>query len=167
MSEVLPFDFTVDKATNTIHVKRAFAAELELVWDAFTKPEILDQWGAPEPWTCQTHSMDFTVGGRRLYSMFNPDGQEHWSVQDYTEITPMTKLKYLSGFSDKDGNTTPEFYGTINSLEFSESDGITTVVITLKYTSLSVLEMMVERGFKEGFTMTLNTLQGLLAKLSE
>ena len=43
----LLFDFTVDKATNTIHVTREFAADLDLVWDAFTKSEMLDQWSAP------------------------------------------------------------------------------------------------------------------------
>jgi uncharacterized protein YndB with AHSA1/START domain len=40
----LLFDFTVDKDTATIYVTREFAAVLDLVWDAFTKAEILDQW---------------------------------------------------------------------------------------------------------------------------
>ncbi len=46
----LLFDFTVDKATKTVFVTKEFAAELSLVWDAFTKQEILDQWWAPKPW---------------------------------------------------------------------------------------------------------------------
>ena len=45
----LLFDFTVDKATATIHITREFAADLDLVWDAFTKAEILDQWMGPKP----------------------------------------------------------------------------------------------------------------------
>jgi uncharacterized protein YndB with AHSA1/START domain len=40
----LLFDFTVDKATATIYITREFAADLDLVWDAFTKSEILEQW---------------------------------------------------------------------------------------------------------------------------
>jgi uncharacterized protein YndB with AHSA1/START domain len=44
MKSNLLFDFTVDKTTNTVFVNREFAAELSLVWDAFTKQEILDQW---------------------------------------------------------------------------------------------------------------------------
>jgi uncharacterized protein YndB with AHSA1/START domain len=43
MNPTLAFDFTVDKENNTIAVKREFAAPLHLVWDAWTKPEILDQ----------------------------------------------------------------------------------------------------------------------------
>ncbi|HMG16186.1 MAG TPA: SRPBCC domain-containing protein [Saprospiraceae bacterium] len=89
----LLFEFIVDKATNTIFVNREFAAELSLVWDAFTKPEILDQWGTPEPWTTQTISMDFSVGGRRFYKMISPEGQEYFSVQDFTSISPKTKFR--------------------------------------------------------------------------
>lgn len=42
----LQFDFRVDKSTKTVFIEREFNAELPLVWDAFTKQEILDQWWA-------------------------------------------------------------------------------------------------------------------------
>jgi uncharacterized protein YndB with AHSA1/START domain len=164
MTHHLPFDFIADKSTNTIFINKAFAAELPLVWDAFTKKEILDQWGAPEPWKAQTIYMDFKIGGRRYYKMISPEGQEHFSVQDFTSITPKTNLQYLSGFSDKDENINPEFYGSENNLNFSEANGITTVNITIKYKTLAVLEMMVEKGFKEGFTMTMINLDKILTK---
>ena len=73
----LQFDFTVDKSTNTVFITREFDAKLQLVWDAFTKPEILDQWWAPKPLTSKTKNMDLKVGGRRFYAMIGPDGQEH------------------------------------------------------------------------------------------
>ena len=167
MKNNLLFDFTADKATNTISINREFAAELSLVWDAFTKQEILDQWGAPEPWTAQTISMDFKVGGRRFYKMASPEGQEHFSVQDYTSISPKTNLNYISNFADKEGNANPEFKGSENNLDFSEANGVTTVRITIKYETLAVLEMMSEKGFKEGFTMTMNNLENLLTTLSQ
>jgi uncharacterized protein YndB with AHSA1/START domain len=166
MTTNLLFDFTANKATNTISVNREFAAELPLVWDAFTKQEILDQWGAPEPWAMETIYMDFKVGGRRFYKMVSPEGQEHFSVQDYTSISPKTNFKYISGFSDKDETINPEFYGSQNDLDFSEADGVTLVRITIKYTSPAILEMMINRGFREGFTMTLNKLDKLLEKIS-
>ena len=50
MSSSLLFDFTVDKASKKAYVDREFDADLSLVWDAFTKQEILDQWWAPQPW---------------------------------------------------------------------------------------------------------------------
>ena len=172
MKSNLLFDFTVDKATNMVFITREFAAELSLVWDAFTKPEILDQWGAPEPWATQTISMDFKVGGRRFYKMISPEGQEYFSVQDFTSISPNTNFKYISGMSDKDENINPEFYGAENNLDFSEANGpdsyrVTTFRMTIKYKDLATLEMMANNRFKEGFTMTLNILEKLLATLSQ
>ena len=166
MKNNLIFEFNVDKTTNTIFIIREFNAELSLVWDAFTKQEIIDQWGAPEPWISKTKSMDFKVGGRRLYAMCSPEGQEHWSTQDYTSITPKTNLKYLSGFADKDGNVHPEFSGTENDVNFSEANGVTTVRISLKYKTLANLERMIERGFRDGFTLTMINLEKLLTTLS-
>jgi len=163
MKTDLLFDFTVDKSTNTIFIKREFNAGLSTVWDAFTKKEILDKWGAPSPWVAITKYMDFKVGGRRLYAMVRPDGQEFWSVQDFISISPMTNLKYISGFTDQDEHINPEFYGSENNLDFKESQRITTVSITIKYKSLSILEMMIEKGFKEGIALTYENLENYLS----
>ena len=92
MKNTLLFDFTVDKATKTVFVDKEFDADNDLVWDAFTKQEILDQWWAPKPWQSKTKSMDFRVGGRRLYAMVGPEGEEHWSIEEFTSITPKTNL---------------------------------------------------------------------------
>ena len=86
-------DFTVDKATNTVFVTKEFAADLDLVWDAFTKKEILDQWWAPKPYMSRTKHMDFKVGGRRFYAMVSPEGQEMWAIHKFTSITPKTNFK--------------------------------------------------------------------------
>src|SRR6187549_750064 len=167
MKNTLLFDFTVDKATKTVLITREFAAELSLVWDAFTKPEILDQWGTPEPWKTQTIHMDFKVGGRRFYKMISPEGQEYFSVQDFTSISPKTNFNYISGSCDKDENINSEFYGAENNLNFSEANGVTTFRMAIKYKDLATLEMMANDRFKQGFTMTLNILENILATLSK
>lgn len=79
MKSNLIFDFTVDKENKTIHVARRFDAEVPLVWQAWTTPELLDQWWGPEPWRAETKSMDFRVGGHWLYAMVGPEGEKHWS----------------------------------------------------------------------------------------
>lgn len=167
MTNNLLFDFTVDKSTNTILVVREFDAELSLVWDAFTKQEILDQWGTPPPWKTQTLSMDFKVGGRRFFKMISPEGQEHFSVQDFTSISPKTNFKYISGFSDKDSTINPELYGTENSLDFSEANGVTTFRMSIKYKDTAMLQMMANDQFKTGFKMTLNMLEKLLTTVKK
>ncbi|MCD0468863.1 SRPBCC domain-containing protein [Flavobacterium sp. JAS] len=163
MKNDLQFDFTVDKATKTVFITREFAAELPLVWDAFTKPELLDQWVAPKPWSSKTKHMNFEVGGRRFYAMVSPEGQERWSVQEYTSITPKTNFKMYNTFADENENR--EMPGSDWDHTFSEQNGVTKVSITIFNESLERLEKMIEMGFKEGFTMSIYNLEKLLETL--
>jgi uncharacterized protein YndB with AHSA1/START domain len=161
----LLFDFTVDKATKTVCIIREFAAELSLVWDAFTKAEILDQWVAPKPWTAKTKFMDFKVGGRRFYAMISPEGHEGWIIQKYTSISPKTNFKLFNAFADKDEN--PQLPGSEWDYTFSEQNKKTTVRITIYNESLARMEKMIEMGFKDGFTASITNLENLLATLSK
>ena len=129
------------------------------------KQEILDQWLAPKPWASKTKYMDFKVGGRRFYAMVSPEGQERWSIQKYTSISPKTNFKMFNAFADKDEN--PELPGSEWDFNFSEQNGTTKVSITIYNESLERMEKMIEMGFKEGFKMTLNNLENLLATLSQ
>ena len=165
MTHDLLFDFTVDKTSKTVIVNREFAAGLSLVWDAFTKKEILDQWWAPKPFASKTKVLDFKVGGRRFYAMVSPEGQERWSIQKYTSISPKTNFKFFNAFADKDEN--PELPGSEWDLNFTEQNGTTKVSIAIYNESLARMEKMIEMGFKEGFTMTLNYLDELLKTLSK
>src|SRR5450755_3171849 len=163
MKNDLLFDFTVDKATKTVFINREFDAGLSLVWDAYTKQEILDQWWAPKPWASKTKFMNFEVGGRRFYAMVSPEGQERWSIQKFTSITPKTNFKMSNAFADKDEN--PELPGSDWDLNFSEQNGTTKVSITIKNESFARLEKMIEMGFQGGFTMGLQQLDELLLTL--
>jgi uncharacterized protein YndB with AHSA1/START domain len=171
MSRHLLFDFKVDKSTNTVYVDKEFDAKLSLVWDAFTKQEILDQWWAPKPLISKTKHMDFKVGGRRFYAMVSPDGTEiGWQIFNYTSITPKSNFKYLSVFADKD--ETPHLPAANWDLTFREQNGpdgyqSTIVSISIYFDSLEELEKMIKLGFKEGFTVTLSELTSLLKTLKQ
>ena len=170
MNENLLFDFTVDKAAKTVFIKREFAAELSLVWDAFTKQEILDQWTAPAPWKARTKYMNFEVGGKRFYAMVSPEGQERWALQKYTSISPKTNFKMFNAFADKDEN--PESSGSDWDYNFSEQKGpdgnrVTKVSITIYNESLERMERMIEMGFEGGFKLTMKNLENLLAAVSQ
>ncbi len=164
MKDHLLFNFTVDKSIQTVFIDKGFAAELPLVWDAFTKKEILDQWWAPQPWKSVTKHMEFKVGGRRFYAMVSPEGQEHWSLQKYTSISPKTNFKMFNAFADADEN--PQLPGSNWDLSFSEENGVTKVSISIHNDSLTRMEQMIEMGFKEGFTATLAYLENVLKTLS-
>jgi len=105
--------------------------------------------------------MNFKVGGRRFYAMVSPEGQERWSIQKYTSISPKTNFKFLNAFADKDEN--PELPGSEWDLSFSEENGKTKVSVSIYNESLERMEKMIEMGFKEGFMMTLKSLEDLLA----
>ena len=157
-------DFIVDKPTKTVSITKEFAFELSLVWDAYTKPELLDQWWAPKPLTSRTKVMDFRVGGRRFYAMVSPDGQElGWAIQKYTSISPKTNFKFFNAFADEEEN--PQLPGSDWDLNFSEQDGTTKVSISIYNESLERLEKGLEMGFKEGTMSQLDNLEDLLAKL--
>lgn len=165
MTNNLLFEFTVDKAAKTVFMTREFDADLSLVWDAFTKAEMLDQWVAPKPWISKTKFMDFKVGGRRFYAMVSPDGLERWAIQRYTSISPKTNFKLFNAFADKDEN--PELPGSEWDYTFSEQNGKTKVHITIYNESLARMERMIEMGFTEGFKMSMKNLENLLAALSQ
>lgn len=167
MNSNLKFDFTVNKVTNTVHVTKEFAADRALVWDAFTKPEILDQWWAPQPWLAKTKSMEFKVGGRRLYAMIGPEGEEHWALADFNEISPISNFKYLDAFCDSEGNLNEEFPRSDWDLDFIENGDNTTVNIAIKHKNLSDLEMIISMGFKEGFTIAIESLDGVLTNFKK
>lgn len=164
MNNDLLYDFNVDKAAKTVSITREFNAGMSLVWDAFTKQEILDQWAAPAPMRCVTKYMNFEVGGRRFYAMISPDGQERYILQEYTSITPKTNFKLYNTFADKDENQ--ELPGSAWDHSFSEENGITTVHITIFNESLERMQNLHE-GFKHGYTLMLTNLDNLLETLTQ
>jgi len=161
----MKMDFIVDKQKKTVYIIKEFAVELSLVWDAYTRAELLDQWWAPKPMTSRTKAMDFEVGGRRFYAMVSPDGDERWAVQKYTSITPKTNFKFFNAFADKDENL--QLPGSDWDLNFSEQDGKTKVSISIYNESLERLERMIEGGMREGTEMQLQNLEELLEKLAQ
>ena len=162
MKSNLKFDFTVDKENNTVNVSREFAANLELVWEAWTNPEILDQWWAPKPYQTRTKSMDFREGGMWLYEMYNTESKDqqecHWCKNDYHKIVNQSMFSGLDAFCDENGEVNKEMPRTFWTNTFNEQGETTTVNIVAQYDSLADLEMVIKMGFKEGFTMALENL---------
>jgi uncharacterized protein YndB with AHSA1/START domain len=73
-------------------VTRIFDAPRELVWKAWTDPKYVMQWWGPKGFTGPVCKMDFRVGGKFLYWMRAPDGQEFWNAGEYHEIVPHEKI---------------------------------------------------------------------------
>ncbi len=158
MNSNLLFDFSVNREKKTISVKREFNAGLQLVWDAWTKPELLDHWWAPKPFKTKTKSMDFRVGGSWLYAMIGPDNTTHWSRADYKKIENLKLFTGLDAFCDENGNINPQLPRTLWTVSFNEKEGKTLVNILLEYKELTSLEQIIQMGFREGFTAAMENL---------
>jgi uncharacterized protein YndB with AHSA1/START domain len=167
MSKNSEYDFSVDKENNTITVKREFAAELPVVWDAYTKSEILDRWWAPKPWRARTKSMDFREGGRWHYAMVGPEGEEHWAVANYTAIQNQKKFTGLDAFADADGNVNTDMPQSKWEVTFTDKGPVTLVKIHITYDDLAQLEATLKMGFEEGLRVAMEGLDELLPSLKK
>ncbi len=161
----LEFDFTVNKENKTIRIKKQFAAEPELVWDAYTKPELLEQWWAPKPWKAKTKSMDFREGGFWHYAMVGPEGQEQWAKIHYKKIEPCSYYNASDSFMNADTNAETPIADW--KVRFTSKGETTLVEKLLTFNDLATLEMVISMGFKEGMTMTLHELDRLLPEMKK
>lgn len=162
MKHNLQFDFLVDKENKTIHVKREFAAPVDLVWAAWTKPEILDQWWAPKPWKAETKTMDFSVGGSWLYAMVGPEGEKQFCKVEYMAITENKNFVANDAFCDPEGTINTDFPQNQWDTNFIKKENNTLVDVTLSFETLDDLETIIKMGFKEGFSAALDNLEELL-----
>ena len=167
MKNSLLFDFAIDKAKNQIVIKREVNAAAALVWEAWTKSEVLDQWWAPKPYKTMIKSLEFNVEGTWLYAMVSPQNEKHWCKAIYKAIEPITYLSWLDAFCDESGNESEGKPQSLWLIRFTEREGVTTIDIVLQHNSYEEIEMMLQMGFKEGFEMCLGNLDELLASGSK
>jgi len=162
MSTSLSYDFSVNKNEKSITVKRVFAAERSLVWDAFTKKEMLDQWWAPKPWKAKTKTMDFREGGHWHYAMVGPDGDDHWALVDYFKIEFQRSFTGLDAFANANGLVNKDMPQSNWEVTFTGKEKETEVQFNISYDDLEQLEATIQMGFKEGLAMALDGLDELL-----
>jgi len=166
MSNKTTFDFSVDKENKTITVKREFAAPVAVVWDAFTKREILDKWWGPKPWKARTKYMDFSPDGRWLYAMTGPEGEEVWALVNFKEIEFQKRYTGLDAFTDADGsNINKEMPQSKWEVTFTGNGDTTLTQTKMSFDDLADLEGMIKTGFKQGYATGMEQLDELLPSL--
>ncbi len=174
MNSNLKFDFEVNKENNTIVITREFNANIELVWQAWTTAELLDQWWGPEPCKAETKTMDFREGGFWLYCMIIPASltgseteQKHWAKQNFDKIVLHKTFYGTDVFCDENGITNLEFPSGRFENVFNEADGKTTVTVISTHNSLEDMQAVIEMGYQEGMEVNLKQLDELLLTLKK
>ena len=153
-------------------ITRVFDAPRELVWKAWTDPKYVMQWWGPKGFTAPVCKIDFRVGGKFLFCMRTPDGQEGWTGGEYHEIVPYQKIVSSMYFSDSEGNRIePEQVGT----EHEAIEGARDVVLfedlgngrtKLTLIGNETLQNAIQSGQLEGWNQQLDKVAAVVAGLT-
>jgi uncharacterized protein YndB with AHSA1/START domain len=165
MNPPLQFDFVADKVKNTLTIRREFLAGRQLVWDCYTKSELLDQWFAPAPFTTKTKSMDFREGGHWHYAMVDPNGTEYWGYTEYRKIKPIDYYTTLDAFSNAAGEINKDLPRAEWHITFTDKGENALVETIVMYKSLADLEKVMQMGMEQGMKATLEKLDALLLRI--
>ena len=86
--------------------ERVLNAPRELVFAAYTQPELLQHWWGPKDMPINVYHFDMRPGGSFRYGMKTPDGGESFGKLVYREIIAPEKLSFVTSFTDAEGNPT-------------------------------------------------------------
>lgn len=145
-----------DASPLSLRVERVIRAPRERVYAAWTEPELIKQWGAPEGLTVEGE-MDVRVGGTFRTVMRAPDGTQNVAVGRYLELTPPERIVHTHAFLKDNGRSDVPTVETIVTIELFP-DGAGTRVI-MSQTGFDTAPR--RDGHVKGWTSMLNRLEAL------
>ena len=140
----------VTSGNRELTISRIFDAPREMVFEAFTKPEHLMRWFAPNNFTVPSCEMDFRVGGKYRLCM-RGFGRDHWVSGEYREIVAPERIVW-TGTLEHDGNE------VLTTATFADLGGKTRLTVHQTYS----IESDSTRGAQQGWTETLDRLAEFL-----
>jgi uncharacterized protein YndB with AHSA1/START domain len=142
-----------------IVLTRVLNAPRHLVFEAFTKPELLKRWFGPRGWSLATCEVDLKVGGGFRFVLRGPDGQEMGMRGVYREIVPPERTVHMESFDDYPGESQV-------TTVLVEQGGQTTLRATILYPSQEVRDIVIKTGMEHGAAETYDKLAELLPALA-
>jgi uncharacterized protein YndB with AHSA1/START domain len=122
---------------------RVFDAPRRMVFEAFSKPELMKKWFGPRGWTLPVCEMDARVGGGFRFVMRGPDGREMGLRGRYVEMEAPARSVHMEAFDDFPGESRV-------TGEFVEQDGRTTLTVTVEYPSQEARDAVLQMGMPRG-----------------
>src|SRR5215472_1505321 len=144
-----------DELPSELHLRRFFAAPRQLVFDAWTKAEMVKQWWGPKGFTIPSCEIDARQGGEFLIQMKMPDGTLCGLKGRYVEFYPPYRFHYIGSPLDRDGNA---FAETWTSVYFEEKNGGTEVVLDGHFTKSPLNAGLHIKGARDGWNQMLDKL---------
>jgi uncharacterized protein YndB with AHSA1/START domain len=146
---------TSDTSDHEIVHSRVFRAPRELVWKAWTDPELVVKWWGPRGFTTTIETMDFRVGGAWKHTMHGPDGTNYPNKSIFKEIVPLERIVYSHGGGREDGGAPGANFVGIWTFE-DEGEGATRLTGRMVFSSKEARDTVVrEYGAIEGGKQTL------------
>ncbi len=139
-----------------IVLTRVFDAPRQMVFDAFTKPELLKRWFGPRGWSLVVCEVDLKVGGTFRFVLRGPGGKEMGMRGVYREITPPERSVHMESFDDYPGESQV-------TAVMVEQQGKTTLTATVLYPSKEVRDIVIKSGMEHGAAESYDKLAELLA----
>jgi uncharacterized protein YndB with AHSA1/START domain len=144
-----------------IVMSRVFDAPRNLVFDAWTKPELLERWlGVRGGWSMVVCEVDLRVGGAYRFVWRGPDGAEMGMGGVYREIVAPERLVATESFDD------PWYPGeAVDTTVLIEEGGKTTATTTVLYESEEIRDAVLESGMARGVAESYDMLAEYLASI--
>jgi uncharacterized protein YndB with AHSA1/START domain len=146
-------------ADDQILITREFAAPKELVYKAFTTPELVKRWWHARRGEVRVAEIDLRVGGKWRYVMVTDDGVEVGFHGEYREIVPNERLvstEIFEGYPDEEA---------VNTATFTEADGRTTLEILVQHSSKEARDMHINSGMEAGMQDAFDLLEQVAVSL--
>jgi uncharacterized protein YndB with AHSA1/START domain len=140
-----------------IVMTRVFNAPRRLVYQAFTRPELIQRWLGPRGWTLPTCEVDLRVGGKYRYVGQGPDGTKLGWGGTFREIVPEQRIVHTESFDDYPGEA-------LITAVWSESGGKTTMTLTMLLASKEVRDAIIASGMEHGAAESYDRLEEMLAE---
>jgi uncharacterized protein YndB with AHSA1/START domain len=134
---------------------RVFDAPRHLVFDAFSRPELLKRWFGPHGWCLVVCEVDLKVGGGFRFMLRGPDGTDMGMRGVYREIVPPERSVHMESFDDYPGESQV-------TAVFVEQAGKTTLTVTVLYPSQEVRDIVLKSGMEHGAAESYDRLAELL-----
>jgi uncharacterized protein YndB with AHSA1/START domain len=145
-----------------IIMARVFDAPADLVYEAVTKPELVQQWLlGPPGWTMPVCEIDLRVGGAYRYVWRNEDGREMGMGGKFTEIVPGKRVQHTERFDEA-------WYAgeSLNTWVLTEKDGRTTLTLTMRYETRATRDEVLDSGMETGVATSYDRLDRVLAGMA-
>lgn len=150
MSKPLEVTLPTDRE---VRVTRTFNAPRKLVWDAHTKPELVQRWMlGPPGWTMPVCEMDVRVGGAyRWRWRSEEDGKEFGFFGTFREVDAPARLVHEESYDPGDiGGAMPSSEPAIITAEFKQAGSVTTLTVTMLFASKEARDGAVSTGMTDG-----------------